>query len=92
MAGGEVLAAAGGAELSPLDALRSLTDPATLTADAVRAALDSLDPNSPTPLLEANEVLDFASIGARLHPQDEVWACLTEEAIDIYRRNEILTQ
>lgn len=55
-------------EISPLDQRRLITDPSELSAPLIQRAINNLDPNSPEAVCDAEEVLDFATLGHSLHP------------------------
>lgn len=69
--------------LTPLQQLERT--PATLLDPTlVQTAINSLDPNSASAVIEAEVILGIAAFGQSSHPEDSDWSEVFERALKIY--------
>lgn len=63
-----------------------------ITPADVQAAINSLDPDSPKALEEAEEVAGWAEAGSRMHPEDDAWAVVLERATKIFHHRQAMRE
>lgn len=63
-----------------------------VTPADVQAAINSLDPNSPRALEEAEDVIGWAEAGSRMHPDDDAWAVVLERATKIFHHRQAMRE
>ena len=72
-------------QLTPIEALYAISDTSLLQPFMVQAAINALDPNALTAVVDAEEVLGFAAFGSSLYPEDGDWFEVFERANRIYQ-------